>query len=101
MLKAQRKNRNPETVKTKGTLFSFLTFRPPEESKIYKNRFFRIKRHAPLGRHDTVCFADLKEGFRSIGPLGFAELPKRLPFGSRPADLRRRLPEGVGQEAMA
>ena len=38
-------------------------------------------------------------GFRPIVPLDFVELPKRLPFGSRPADLLGRLSEGVGLEA--
>jgi len=37
--------------------------------------------------------------FRPVGPLdplGFAELLKRLPFGSRYADLLKRLPEEAG-----
>jgi hypothetical protein len=29
-----------------------------------------------------------------LDPLGFAELPKRLPFGSRIVELLKRLPYG-------
>jgi hypothetical protein len=32
--------------------------------------------------------------FRPVGPLDFVELLKRLPTGSRSADLKKRLPFG-------
>ena len=47
-----------------------------------------------LNRHATLFVASHRDPLGPLDPLGFAELPKRLPFGSRYVELSKRHPSG-------